>query len=722
MFKNFISNPVRVRAAVIALAWCLIAGGFAAARSSTGFIRDDTGRLHHYLTNPDKWRGLESVGFAFRYSFSNYPLRQLSGVVSHLFIPFCVDPSRVPAGLCLFAGALIASLAVSLFFVARRFTGSDGWAVFAVFLSLCSAPFVAASWIVCTGIQTFVPLMICLGMLSYWRAVEAKRFKWVYYVCLILIMFFGHWFREFVGLLPLLVLFLDIQRARRPTWLSAVCLLCFLHALFPSALTRLFYPSLPLLPVYKLSGPLSGRLDTGGGSAVIAMIKSFWNPFAFKIVICNFLSLIPPVLWILAVVSLVLKLIFIRVGTAPRSCCGRGRWLFLIFWFLLFFLPFLKVYTMQVHLAYCLLPVSVILAVLMRDLRAALAGWRFPSAGWAFILLLSLAAGDHALNLYGSFRVVRGMNEGITRMAAWLRASIPKGSVVVANAGHAVDIDYYSLLHFDIYRVQPIPFPFPDSGKTSDPAVMRKMVAEELPRRKIYFLDARYDFIPGKEHFHGHKYLAGREFKLRKIGRVWTTRVYYPFLDPLKHFAPRLYTSFMGAPDLENDFYTGPAQDGSLFLREFHVDYDVYDVLGVLGKTRITASSVLRPELGPGCLLENRDPAWHASAPVVFPQTLTFEFPDARTVGQIGFHPQGEPSWPEPHNSAMIGRSPKRVGVETSADGVVWTERCVIDPACSALRWNNHTLPEPVTAKFIRLKIYSSCRDGLTLKGVRFAD
>jgi hypothetical protein len=650
-----------------------------------------------------------------------YPARQLTRMFAGLTGPLCVSPERVPLVVSLFAGSLIASLAVSFFFVARRFTRSDSWAAFAVFLLLFSAPFLTAAWIVCAGLQSMVPLLICLGLLSYWRAVEAKRFKWVCYVCLFLIMFFGHWFREFVGLLPLLVIFLEIQRARRPTWLMAVCLLCFLHALFPSALTRLFYPSLPLLPVYRLDIPL-GSVMSGGGS-FLSELKSLLAPFRLWYVSANFLFLLPPCLWIMVFFALALKIVFRKSGASAGERCPPGQWLCLTVWFLLFFLPFYKVYREQVHLAYSLVPMSVIIAVLMRDLLSDLRRFQIRSPRWFFAVILCVVIGDHALNLPGVRNVVSGVNDGTMRMAAWFKSNVRPGSVVVGNAGgQTVDILYYSGDYFNAYWVQPIPFPRPDSGKTSSVGGMSEMIADERGKRDIYFLDMTCCFFPGKEYYHGHKYVRGLNFRTKKLGRIHCTRVYYPFLDPLKHFVPRLYISFLGAPDSENEFYTGPAQDGSLFLRETHVDYDVYRVLGARAGTKITASSSLQPELGPGCLLENRDPTWHAAAPVVFPQTLTFEFPSDRTVRSVSFHPQGEPSWPEPHNSAMVGRSPKRVGVETSSDGADWRELCVIDPACSALRWNSHTLPAPVTTKFIRLKIYSSCREGLTLKGVKFED
>jgi hypothetical protein len=42
----------------------------------------------------------------------------------------------------------------------------------------------------------------------------------------------------------------------------------------------------------------------------------------------------------------------------------------------------------------------------------------------------------------------------------------------------------------------------------------------------------------------------------------------------------RSYIPFLGGGDLENDFYRGPAQDGTPFMREIYAEYHVYQVTG----------------------------------------------------------------------------------------------------------------------------------------------
>jgi len=51
-------------------------------------------------------------------------------------------------------------------------------------------------------------------------------------------------------------------------------------------------------------------------------------------------------------------------------------------------------------------------------------------------------------------------------------------------------------------------------------------------------------------------------------------------MDPLRAFTPRSDILFLGGGDLENDFYHGPAQDGTPFMRELYAEYYVYQVTG----------------------------------------------------------------------------------------------------------------------------------------------
>ena len=60
------------------------------------------------------------------------------------------------------------------------------------------------------------------------------------------------------------------------------------------------------------------------------------------------------------------------------------------------------------------------------------------------------------------------------------------------------------------------------------------------------------------------------------LGSLYTTRVVYPFIDPLHYLFPPVYVPYLGAPDLVNDFYHGRTLDRALFLREVYAEYHLY--------------------------------------------------------------------------------------------------------------------------------------------------
>ena len=133
----------------------------------------------------------------------------------------------------LLAGGLIGGFLFAMYRVALRIIGSRIYAVLAVLLLACSSPFVAASWIIVAGLQVLVPLFICLGLLTYWHIQDSGwRSRWGYEV-LILILFVGPWFREFIGLTAILVALLDIIERRRLTWITLIAPLGWLTRYFP---------------------------------------------------------------------------------------------------------------------------------------------------------------------------------------------------------------------------------------------------------------------------------------------------------------------------------------------------------------------------------------------------------------------------------------------------------------------------------------------------------
>ena len=112
---------------------------------------------------------------------------------------------------------------------------------------------------------------------------------------------------------------------------------------------------------------------------------------------------------------------------------------FLMFYFLLTFLPFLKVFKEQVHLAYCLIPASILLAASVEALwrEAAAVQWapRLVVAG-----LLLIVVGDHAINPFVVRAATRDCYAAIGRVTATCVREMPPGSILLSNAHHAADV------------------------------------------------------------------------------------------------------------------------------------------------------------------------------------------------------------------------------------------------------------------------------------------
>ena len=89
------------------------------------------------------------------------------------------------------------------------------------------------------------------------------------------VLLLGPWYREFIGGLNILIIFLEFQRARRPTPLMFLAGVFLMHAVFPTALIKLLaFPGLPLQPVFAL-GQLGVQVQLSSAPADRISDRSF---------------------------------------------------------------------------------------------------------------------------------------------------------------------------------------------------------------------------------------------------------------------------------------------------------------------------------------------------------------------------------------------------------------------------------------------------------------
>jgi hypothetical protein len=463
---------------------------------------------------------------------------------------------------------LVGLLAVAFFRLARRYVRTDLAGYFAVFLLLASTPLLTGLLVLFTGIQTLVPLLACSALHCYFGIYEGRRPRG----CLLglaLILFLGPWYREFVGLAAVLILFLELQNRR---WLSGVSLLAglgLLHALFPTALLHaLFFPELPVQPVYSL-GALGEQARAGinpTGTA-LSKVRDLFFSLKWRIFI-DLASILPPTLLVLSALAW-LTAVFKRQPAMPwRGTCFLG------FFFLLTFLPFLKVFKEHVHLAYCLVPATILVAASVEAL------WRAADA-WArrltLSLLLLLPIADHALNPVIVRGATRDCYSAIHRLAAFCDREVPDGAMLLSNAHHADEVRFCCHGRFGLY------FTALTSGnrsrfvETMDALVTVKRQAGD---RGIYCLDVVRPMRRGQQGGDRLLWVVRRQVvDVQSFGEIDRVSYRYPVLDPLKLLIPVRCTTWPGSPDLEFDYYRGPALDGSFGMREVAVRYYFYRVI-----------------------------------------------------------------------------------------------------------------------------------------------
>ena len=118
-------------------------------------------------------------------------------------------------------------------------------------------------------------------------------------------------------------------------------------------------------------------------------------------------------------------------------------------------------------------------------------------------------------------------------------------------------------------------------------------------------------------------------------------------------------------------------------------------------------------DFGPWLLARADPPGWHSQSPPVFPEKIEIDFRARKTFDEIWLLPQeGQPR-----------RAPKEVRIEVSSDRDVWSVVLEINDffGFNPNGWSSTTMPEPVSARYLKLTILSNNGDDdfVTLTGIR---
>lgn len=612
---------VGLRRLVFLAVFAVVTMGYAFFRQSSFYIFNDSpyfGKLAHSLAEPTD-APLGRFGELAHKYFSTVSVRG--------YRPACFTIQAL-AALCLFdpagphfwhlliVGSLFGALAVCMFLVSRRFVATDLAAAFATLLLLASPALAATSWIYLAFPQVVMPLLFCLGLLCYWNAREARcRPAWLAGLAIILLI--GPWLREVFFVFAFLVGILELQfiweqGKKRPTGMLLLAAAGMAHAVFPTALLKLLlFPELPLRPMYLLGGSVLRQVS----AQHIA-----WHSAK------HFLPLMPPMLWVLALLGcvlhaaarlgarpadhaptestaaaiwslfadliapaalLVLGVILWRLrspglGVAvtllPAVLALQQRQAFLAFWFAALYLPLLRVFTEHIHFMYALVPVSIVFAAAAERLwlRVQLLRRCRGLVRVALAVVCLLAASDQGLNLLAVYRTCHATYGGIQSVADRLAQLVPNDSFVVGNAVHQCEIGPRLPKTINVCAV--LPGHAIIDGRLGSNANACNAFLKACQPRPVFLLEVECDHLPDKLD-HRHPYVHELKIAKRDLGIIHETSAGYPYLDPLRLLVSRPYVPFMGAPDLVDDFYCGPARDGRPFCSEVFARYHLYEVI-----------------------------------------------------------------------------------------------------------------------------------------------
>jgi hypothetical protein len=471
-------------------------------------------------------------------------------------------------GIFIIANSLICGLVLVLLLrFGREFLAWPISRYLASFLFLASTPVLTGSLVLFSGIQFLVFAFILATLNVYFSYEKCRNPRWLLILGPLLII--GPWVREFVGIAAPLILFNERLHGRPVGLITFIAAAGFLHALFPTFLLSFFIPTLPIAFVFTI-GNLGNFIAPEPSSATFMELvgQLHWRIFL------DLFSILPPSLVLLA------ALVFAYRQASDRTNC-REHWkrdIFLLIFFAGSFLPFLKLFNSQVHLAYSLMPLSVLIAGQVEYIFRRQGPLQRSGRRGVLIAIVTIAVLDHATNIYTVRHVTQDIYGTIISLAGWFQQEVPKGTVVISNAHHLEDIRMYSSGHIDPWAAVG---GIPDRTKwLYGPDDYHRFFGSNQ-RQPVFLLDVRKPKLAGQR---------GRERVLREvrdpifgiemIGKLAHVSSVYFFVDPLRLLLPTRVTAWTGPPDLEFDFYRGPRLKRTPFLREVAVGYYLYRVTG----------------------------------------------------------------------------------------------------------------------------------------------
>jgi hypothetical protein len=184
---------------------------------------------------------------------------------------------------------------------------------------------------------------------------------------------------------------------------------------------------------------------------------------------------------------------------------------------------------------------------------------------------LALAVGDQAMNFFSVKKVNQAIYEKIENSSAWFQTHLRPNDNVISQAHHLMCVYVYSKAYFHPWRS-----PGNEPGYSVNEFEDLKFAMSKSPG-DFYFFDVR---SPETKDRPSRRIPFFDDARIEKIQVQapddFSVRVF--FLDPIRNFLPQKTWVWLGSPDLEFDFYRGPARDGKWFTHEVAATYTIFKI------------------------------------------------------------------------------------------------------------------------------------------------
>ena len=464
-----------------------------------------------------------------------------------------------------FVGLLHGCYALSHYYLAQRFIHNKFLSAVSALIVLCSAPYLASSWVLMAGLQVLVLLSINLILLAYLWYRESRS---IYALIVLLgLMVIGPMFREFIAIAIILVLLFEVLSKNRRYRLIGLSLVTLLLAIYPTLLPSFVFgiSELPFKSIFEI-GLLGGRAGAAlSSSSDLGLIAYVLNKVNTSVPL-HTLILVPSFFYLASLLALVA--IGFALWKEPFSVIKnrvnlRSDSVVLILWWLGAVFPFLFIYVQEVHLLYSVVPMSILALLPIARLSEQGNLARLRKANYAVIALGILAL---LLNPFASYRATKSLYDANVEVASNLKRMIPQGSVVVGNFLNLLSMELFSGGHFKSrYSLS--------AGIPTGKFLSGEAIDAHLGQQPIYFLESDFDYQPSKVAYHSHQFIGSKRWALSYLGEMGRADVSYVNLDPVRWVLPYPLMEVLFSPDLENDYYRGSS---TFYSRDIQVSYRLF--------------------------------------------------------------------------------------------------------------------------------------------------